>query len=152
MGRGKDYTTNELAEIKGYLKDGCSQEEIAELMGRSKKSIQNTILRQGWTRGRFRDENPDNQPWSEVLKDKAEPSIQFPEQTAEEPVEKVTEEVKQAVEVMQGVVKPVKEKTLDDFPPRELIKNLYERGYRIENGKLICIVHQVVNVKDIING
>ena len=33
MGRGKDYTTNELAEIKGYLKDGCSQEEIAELMG-----------------------------------------------------------------------------------------------------------------------
>ena len=115
MARGKDYTTTELAEIKGYLKDGCSYDEIAELMGRSKKSIENTVLRQGWTRGRFNDE----------------PSTQ--KQTI---VEQAT----------------VKEKTLKDFPAREMIKYLYSLGYRIEDNKLVCYVKQAVNIKDIING
>ena len=118
MARGKDYTTTELAEIKGYLKDGCSYEEIAALMGRSKKSIENTVLRQGWTRGRFND-------------NAVEPSTQ--KQTI---VEQAT----------------VKEKTLKDFPAREMIKYLYSLGYRIEDNKLVCYVKQTVNVKDIING
>lgn len=118
MARGKFYTTTELAEIKGYLKDGCSYEEIAELMGRSKKSIENTIQRQGWTRGRFNNN------------------------AVELPVQK------------QTIVEqdPVKEKTLKDFPAREMIKYLYNLGYRIEDNKLVCYVKQAVNVKDIING
>lgn len=128
MGRGKDYTTNELAEIKGYLKDGCSQEEIAELMGRSKKSIQNTILRQGWTKGRFR-ESSDNAV----------------------PVWKTTV-VETEQELKKNEPVPVKEKTLSDFTPREIIRYMYNLGYRIEDNKLVCIVKQVVNVKDIING
>ena len=118
MARGKEYTTTELAEIKGYLKDGCSYEEIAELMGRSKKSIENTVLRQGWTRGRFND-------------DAVESSTQ--KQTIVEQV-------------------PVKEKTLKDFPAREMIKYLYSLGYRIEDNKLVCYVKRAVNIKDIING
>ena len=117
MARGKEYTTTELAEIKGYLKDGCNYEEIAELMGRSKKSIENTVLRQGWTKGRYND-------------DVVEPSTQ--KQTI---VERAT----------------VKEKTLKDFPAREMIKYLYNLGYRIEDNKLVCYVRQAVNVKDIIN-
>lgn len=128
MGRGKDYTTNELAEIKGYLKDGCSHEEIAELMGRSKKSIENTILRQGWTRGRFK-ESSDN----------------------EVPVWKTTV-VETEQELKKNEPVPVKEKTLSDFTPREIIRYMYNLGYRIEDNKLVCIVKQVVNVKDIING
>lgn len=128
MGRGKDYTTNELAEIKGYLKDGYSQEEIAELMGRSKKSIQNTILRQGWTRGRFR-ESSDNAV----------------------PVWKTTV-VETEQELKKNEPVPVKEKTLSDFTPREIIRHMYNLGYRIEDNKLVCVVKQVVNVKDIING
>lgn len=155
MGRGKDYTTAEIAEIKGYLKDGCNYAEIGELMGRTRKSIEQLVLRQHWTRGRFKDENPNSQPWSKILENQTEPSIQFPEQNPEEPNKNtliVTDEVKQAVSEMKNAIKPVKEKTLDDFSPRELIKNLYDRGYRIENGRLICIVHQVVNVNDIING
>lgn len=147
MGRGKDYTTSEIAEIKGYLKDGCNYAEIGELMGRTKRAIEQLCIRMRWTHGRFKNDNPNDQPWSEVMKEHSEPSIRFPEQPVEE-----TEEVKQAVEAMQNIAKPVKEKTLNDFLPRELIKNLYERGYRIENGRLICIVHQVVNIKDIING
>ena len=128
MGRGKDYTTNELAEIKGYLKDGCSIAEIAELMGRSKKSINNTILRQGWTRGRFR-ESSDNAV----------------------PVWKTTV-VETEQELKKNEPVPVKEKTLSDFTPREIIRYMYNLGYRIEDNKLVCIVKQVVNVKDIING
>lgn len=118
MARGKFYTTTELAEIKGYLKDGCSYEEIAELMGRSKKSIENTIQRQGWTRGRFNNN------------------------AVELPVQKQT--------IVEQT--PVKEKTLKDFPAREMIKYLYNLGYRIEDNKLVCYVKQAVNVKDIING
>lgn len=128
MARGKDYTTNELAEIKGYLKDGCSYEEIAELMGRSKKSIANTILRQGWTRGRFKDSSDNSVPvWKTTIV-----------------------ETEQKLKKTEPVL--VKEKTLSDFQPREMIKHLYKLGYRIEDNKLVCIVKQVVNVKDIING
>ena len=152
MGRGKEYTTTELAEIKGYLRDGCTYAEIGELMGRTTRAIEQLCIRMKWTFGRYKEDNQGSQPWSEILNKPVELGIQFPEQMPEEPVVETTEEVKQAVEVMQNIVKPVKEKTLDDFSPRELIKNLYDRGYRIENGRLICIVHQVVNIKDIING
>ena len=46
---------------------------------------------------------------------------------------------------------PVKEKTLKDFKSRDMIKYLYDMGYRIENNQLVCLVKQVVNVKDIIH-
>lgn len=130
MARGKDYTTTELAEIKGYLKDGCNYAEIAELMGRSKKSIENTILRQGWTRGRFKESSDNVAPvWKTTVVE-----------TEQEP--KKTE------------FAPVKEKTLFDFLPREIIKHLYNLGYRIKGSdwKLVCTVEQTVNLKDIING
>lgn len=152
MGHGKAYTDAEIEEIKGYLKDGCNNSEIAELMGRSICAIQQLAVRMGWTHGRFKDDDANSKQRDEILKRQAEPSIQFPGQVEREPVAEVTEETKQTVEVMQDIAKPVKEKTLNDFSPRELIKNLYDRGYRIENGRLICIVHQVVNLKDIING
>ena len=36
--------------------------------------------------------------------------------------------------------------------PREMIKALYDMGYRIENNQLVCHVRQVVKLQDIING
>ena len=128
MARGKDYTTTELAEIKGYLKDGCNYAEIGELMGRSRKAIEQLALHQGWTRGRFK-ESSDNVA----------------------PVWKTTVvETEQELKKIEPAL--VKEKTLFDFKPRDMIKHLYNLGYRIEDNKLVCIVKQVVNVKDIING
>lgn len=35
--------------------------------------------------------------------------------------------------------------------PREMIRKLYEMGYRIENNQLVCYVKQKVNMKDIIS-
>ena len=46
----------------------------------------------------------------------------------------------------------VKEKTLDDFQPREMIKHLYKLGYRIEDNGLYVITKQQVKLGDIING
>lgn len=156
MGRGKDYTMAEIAEIKGYLKDGCTYAEIGELMGRTRKSIEQLVLRQHWTRGRFKDENPNSQPWSKILENQTEPSIQFPEQAPEEPNKNtliVTDEVKQAVSEMKNAIKPVKEKTLDDFTPREIIKHMYKIGYRLRDPKnnLYCLQEHVINCLDIIN-
>ena len=126
MSRGKDYTTTELAEIKGYLKDGYTFGEIAELMGRSKKSIENVIQRMQWTRGRYRDD---------VLE-------------TPEVINEVSKELTEPAEETKPVVK---EKTLKDFTAREMIKYLYGLGYRIEDNRLVCYVKQAVNVKDIIN-
>lgn len=42
----------------------------------------------------------------------------------------------------------VKVKTLDDYPARDLIKNLFDRGYRIENNKLYYIHKKEVNLAD----
>ena len=38
----------------------------------------------------------------------------------------------------------------NELTPREMIKKLYDMGYRIENNKLVCYVKQVVNIQDVI--
>ena len=132
MARGKDYTTTEIAEIKGYLKDGCNYSEIGELMGRTKKSIQNLALRQGWTNGRFNESSDNVLPkWKATVT-----------------------ETKPMPKTLINNVEPKMEKTLNDFQPREIFKHLYKLGYRIEGSdwKLVCIVKQTVNIKDVING
>ena len=48
-------------------------------------------------------------------------------------------------------VAPVKQKTIEDFSPRELIKRLYQLGYRIENNSLVVITKQKVNIMSVIN-
>lgn len=42
------------------------------------------------------------------------------------------------------------DKTLDDFTPREMFGYLYKKGYRIEEGELVCYIKHKVNIKDII--
>ena len=41
--------------------------------------------------------------------------------------------------------------TLHDFTPREMIKHLYDLGYRLEDGKLILVQKTVIKLGDIIN-
>ena len=131
MARGKDFTTTELNQIRSYLKDGLTYAEIGELIGRDKKAIANVTFRYGLR--------------------KFEPT------QTETPKEWKSDMVKQLIEKtntpMDTTEPPVvcKDKTLSDFNPREIIKHLYNLGYRIEDNKLICIVRQVVNIKDIIN-
>lgn len=44
----------------------------------------------------------------------------------------------------------VREKTLDDFTPREIIKHLYNLGYRIENNQIVIVEKRVVNIKSVL--
>ena len=59
--------------------------------------------------------------------------------------------------VSQKTENPPKEKklvkipTIEDFPPRDLIKRLYDLGYRIKNNKLYVVTEKVVNIADIIS-
>jgi len=43
-----------------------------------------------------------------------------------------------------------KEKTLDDFKPIEMIKYLYNKGYRIENNGLYCLIKKPVCLSEIV--
>lgn len=43
-----------------------------------------------------------------------------------------------------------KQKTLDDFTPREMIKHLYNLGYRIIDGDLYLVQQTRVNLEDVI--
>ncbi len=43
-----------------------------------------------------------------------------------------------------------KRKPLDDYQPREIIKYLYNLGYRIKDNKLVFIYEQVVNMKSVL--
>ena len=134
MPRGKDLTTTELNEMKSLLNEGLSYGEVAELLGRTKKSVANAAFRyklkdNNATRGKK--ETP--KEWESELVKKVIENTNKPE----EPI------VKQQL---------VKEKTLKDFNPRDIIKYMYDLGYRIEDNKLVCYVKQTVNVKDIVNG
>jgi len=43
------------------------------------------------------------------------------------------------------------EKTLKDFDPREMFKQLYDLGYRIDDKGIYIMVKQYVNLKSIVN-
>lgn len=49
------------------------------------------------------------------------------------------------------LVENKKPASLDDFAPRDIIKHLYNLGYRIEDNGLVCYVKQKVLLKDILN-
>ena len=138
MGRGKDFTTTELEEIRGFIKDGLTYAEVAELMGRTTKAISNIAHRKGFTYSSFGIPHR-NQYTKDVTVTKPEP---------------VTVSKTEPVTAVPSVLirEPVKEKTLEDFSARDMIRHLYKLGYRIEDNKLVCLVKQTVNVKDIING
>lgn len=46
--------------------------------------------------------------------------------------------------------KLVRKLQLSDFEPREMIKYLYNLGYRIKNNKLVFVTEKVVNMKAVL--
>lgn len=129
MARYPLWTNTEEAELKGYLKDGFTYDEIAELMGRTKVSVSNYAKRRGWGVKQNKQKFPaDVQKKIDIVVEKKETPTTIVVSPA-----------------------PVKEKTLKDFSPRELIKHLYNLGYRIENNQLVVIQKVPVKLNDIIN-
>lgn len=58
--------------------------------------------------------------------------------------EEETKQVKQ-------VTVPQKEKTLNDFQPRDMIKHLYNLGYRIKDNSLYVMTLQKVNIQSVLS-
>ena len=140
MARYPFWTKEEEAELRGYLKDGFSYEEIAEFMGRTKMSVSNHAKQKGWGVKQNKQKFPaDVQKKIDAVKE--QPSVS--DSTCDKSKSKQWNTFTPSA--------PVKEKTLKDFQPRDMIKYLYNLGYRIEDGKLVCLVKQVVNLKDIVN-
>lgn len=50
----------------------------------------------------------------------------------------------------QPISFPSKEKTLNDYTPRQIIKHLHELGYRIEDGELVVIEKKKINIHSIL--
>lgn len=46
--------------------------------------------------------------------------------------------------------KPTTSLSLSDFKPRDMIKHLYNLGYRIEDNKLVLVQRTVVNLRSIV--
>lgn len=61
----------------------------------------------------------------------------------------VNEDKSSAVSSESSNVNQVKKPTLNDFLPRDMIKHLYNLGYRIENNKLVFVHKQVIDIKKI---
>jgi len=118
----KPYTADECLLILKLREDGCQANEIAEKTGRTVNAIYSF----------FQHYKDGNLPLRQV--DKA-----FKEREAA-----VAGPKEQVAPV------PVKQKTLDDFSPREMIKHLYGKGYRIINGEIYQVVKTKINLSDII--
>lgn len=58
------------------------------------------------------------------------------------------EKTKTVAETERKLVKIPK---LSDFPPREMIKHLYNLGYRIENNRLVLVRKDYIDIKKIIS-
>lgn len=56
------------------------------------------------------------------------------------------------VERKETQAAPKPEVRQKEMTPREMIKKLYDMGYRIENNQLVCIQKVVVKLQDILNG
>ena len=136
MARYPFWTDKEISELKGYLRDGLTQTEIAELMGRSFNSITKYCQKHGLGSCKMKQKFPAD------VQAKIDKVKEMPE-TSQNSLPKNWNSFTPSA--------PAKEKTLKDFQARDMIKYLYDLGYRIEEGKLVCYVKQAVNVKDIIN-
>lgn len=129
----KAYTTTELTQMAQMRKEGASYQEIAEMFGHSKFSVQKKLSEMG------------------VLGKQPEPLKKKKGQPAAEVAKTIPpmEEAKPKPSAAAPVVSS-KKVTLDDFSPREMIKHLYNLGYRIENNAIVFYQRQVVNIKSVL--
>ena len=125
MSRGKSYTKEEIRDMIAIFKQGASVEEISAMSGRPSSSITQKLRESGFS----------------VINDMFA-GEKNAETTQDGPILKVSD----------GEKTLVKQKTLEDFSPREMIKHLYNLGYRIKNNEIVMVIEKKIKLSDIING
>ena len=139
---GKPLTTEDIKDILNrYYNEKKSAGRISREVGRTESSIRNILHR-----------------YKSMVPDKKNVELNAKPET----IQKINEllkrdepkEEKVANEVISPVVTPVKTNTPieKEITPREMIKRLYDLGYRIMDNMLVVLVPQPVKLNDIING
>ena len=136
----KPYTTDEIKTILDMYNAGYKYKEISKKTGRSTAALSQLVYME-----------KKNSHYSNFIfsanKKKAELKVggvkvaEVPESAIEKP--------NAAGVIASG---PDSGMPVLEMTPREMIKKLYDLGYRIENNKLVCIQKVVVKLNDIING
>lgn len=139
---GKPLTTEDIKDILNrYYNEKKSAGRISREVGRTESSIRNIVHR-----------------YKSMAPEKKKVELNAKPET----IQKINEllkrdepkEEKVANEVISPVVTPVKTNTPieKEITPREMIKRLYDLGYRIMDNMLVVLVPQPVKLNDIING
>ena len=123
----KPYTTTEVQQILSLYDSGKTAKEIAGITGRTQAAIQQCIFT-----------NRDRSDW--LAPEPRVASGDKPVNVVPKPA--VTAATKSADRGGQDI----------KMAPREMIKALYDMGYRIENNTLVCYQRNIVKIQDIING
>lgn len=127
MKQYKFFDKSEAWLIIELNKEGKSASEIAKEVGRTRASVQSFLDR----------EYRDHHYTKKFNLDNVDAAAQKP----------IAPAPKFSMEAPQKHEERAKE-----LSPREMIKKLYDMGYRIENNQLVCYQKVVVKVNDILNG
>ena len=140
----KNYKAFNAKELK-LRKEGHTYEDIGRITGRSLLSV----------KGFFDRETKDNYFSKKFnLKDTVEPVSKVKQQEPSPNVSLMVGGVKVGEAKAEAVIscnEPVSIVKSKELTPREMIKKLYDMGYRIENNHLVYIQKVVVKMSDILN-
>lgn len=144
MTKHTDYTSDEIRQILDMrFNKKFTAKKIGLILNRTESAVQN-VLHRYKCKGMY---NPD------TMEDKASgqvsPAIEA-YNASEETKERMNALLQRPDSDVE--VKPMIIYHPEKLTAREMIKRLYDMGYRIEDNELVCYVKQNVNVKDIING
>ena len=164
--KNKVYTTEQLRDIKELLKGGASDQSIADLFGRTAGSIASVRYKLNWevdytlvsnvkialSRKVKVEEMPDYLGETQSRVTYALFYLQHKE-LFENEGEKQTVEEKQPSPTPEPPSPQLfpQERTISDFDPRDLLRRLYDLGYRMDEKGIYVMVKQYVNLKSIIS-
>ena len=153
--QARKFTAKEMRTILLMKHNGNSYAEIAKEVGRSTKAINNFCQRNRLAKPRPKTAErmiAEGKPVTDVNKNLETMLAGFDVNIDNEIVGTITPLPVHATPVVAEAPKKeyVQTKTLDDFSSRDMIKKLYDRGYRIEEGKLVCYIKKPVQIDEIL--
>lgn len=153
--RTQRFTAKEMRTILLMKHNGNSYAEIAKEVGRSVKSINMFCQRNRLAQPRTKTAErmvAEGKPVTDVNENLKNMLAGFDVNIDNEIVGTITPLPVHTAPVVTEAPKKeyVQTKTLDDFSSRDMIKKLYDRGYRIEDGKLVCYIKKPVQINEIL--
>ena len=140
----KTYTKQENEVLLHMREQGVPFKQIAEALGRTEAALWMQYKKLKGENAEKKEEKTDLKVGGVKVAEVNKSAVQETE-TIDTPFGKYNVSKEDKKEKVPTVIRE-KEK----LTPREMIKSLYDLGYRIEDNKLVCYVRQQVNIKDIL--